>query len=243
MKQATVHRSLIAMLSVASLLAAPSAMAIILTSISSGQGPANISPAPRVAYVDSGALFVNGAMTLDASTPIFHFTTFELTAGSTLSFSNLTATDSVQLSASQSIRIFGELQMAPARGLYIQAPQVVIGQNGVIRLPGGSVTLVGGRDIDGLRPIIESGAGGALTLLPGWSIDISAAGIGHPAQPIRLGEGGVLQLADGSLLPSVGVHTGGEIVTLQAAVPEPGTLAMLLAGLVGWSAVRSRPLC
>lgn len=86
MKHATVRRSLIAMLSVASLLAAPSVMAITL---SSGQDLATLSPAPQAAYVDFGALYVNGAMTLDASTPIFHFTTLEMAAGSTLSFSNL----------------------------------------------------------------------------------------------------------------------------------------------------------
>lgn len=228
MKHTTVCRSLIAMLSVASLLAAPSVMAITL---SSGQDLATISPAPQAAYVDFGALYVNGAMTLDASTPIFHFTTLEMAAGSTLSFSNLMAGDTLQLIASETIRIRGELQFAPAISLYIEAPLLELGEGGVIRAPGGSVTLLGSLDIDGLRPIIEPGTGGVLTVLPGASIDVSAAGTGHPAQPIRLGEGGVVQLADGSLITGVGIVTGGGIVTLQAPVPEPGTWTMLLVGL------------
>ncbi|MDP3126699.1 MAG: hypothetical protein Q8M84_13790, partial [Thiobacillus sp.] len=134
MKHATVRRSLIAMLSVVLPLTAPAAMAAF------SDAPVQAQAVPGDP-VDLGALYVNGAMTLDASTPVFRFTTFELAAGSTLSFSNLTATDILQLSASESIRIFGELQTAPAGSLSIQAPQVVIGQNGVIRLPGGSVTV------------------------------------------------------------------------------------------------------
>lgn len=245
MKHATVRRSLIAMLSVASLLAAPSVMASILSVMSSGQSPATISPAPWAAYVDFGALYVNGAMTLDASTPVFHFTTLEMAAGSTLRFSNLMAGDTLQLIASETIRIRGELQFAPASSLFIEAPLLELGSGSVIRAPGGSVTLAGGRDSDGVRPIIEPGAGSALTLLPGAFIDVSAAGTGLPDQTIRLGEGGVVQLADGSLITGVGIVTGGGIVTLQAPVqvPEPGTWAMLLAGLAGWAAVRCRPFC
>ncbi|OZA31433.1 MAG: hypothetical protein B7X82_15765 [Hydrogenophilales bacterium 17-64-65] len=200
MKHTTIRRSLIAMLSVASLLAAPSVMASILTVMSSGQNQATISPAPTAAYVDFGALYVNGAMTLDASTPLFHFTTLEMAEGSTLSFSNLMAGDTLR---------------------------------------------VGGRDSNGVRPIIEPGAGSALTLLPGAFIDLSAAGTGLPGQSIRLGEGGVVQLADGSLHPSAVIVTGGGVVALRApvSVPEPGTLAILLTGLAGWAAVRRRPLC
>jgi len=241
MKRSTQHRSLIAMLSVASLLAAPSVMAGILTAISSGQNPASISPAPQAAYVDFGALYVNGAMTLDASTPIFHFTTLEMAAGSTLSFSNLMADDTLQLIASEAIRIRGELQFMPAFRLHIEAPLVELGEGSVIHAPGGSVTLVAGRDIDGSRPIIRPGAGGTLTILPGAFIDVSAAGPGLPNQSIRLGEGGVVLVSDGRLLPGIGILPGGEIVALQAAVPEPGTWTMLLAGLVGWAAVRRRP--
>lgn len=240
MKRSTQHRSLIAMLSVASLLAVPSVMAGIVT-LSNGQGPTSISPAPQAVHVDFGALYVNGAMTLDASTPIFHFTTLEMAAGSTLSFSNLMADDTLQLIASEAVRIRGELQFWPAFRLHIEAPLVELGEGGLISAPGGSVTLVAGRDIDGSRPVIEPGTGSVLTLLPGASIDVSTAGTGLPDQSIRLGEGGVVRVADGRLLPGVGILPGGGIVTLQAAVPEPGTLAMLLAGLVGWAAVRRRP--
>lgn len=241
MKRSTQHHSLIAMFSIASLLAAPSVMAGILSTISSGQGPTSISFAPQAAYVDFGALYVNGSMTLDASTPIFHFTTLEMAAGSTLSFSNLMADDTLQLIASEAIRIRGELQFLPAFRLHIEAPLVELGEGGLISAPGGSVTLVAGRDIDGSRPIIEPGSGSVLTLLPGAFIDVSAAGAGLRDQSIRLGEGGVVRVADGRLLQGVGILPGGGIVTLQAAVPEPGTLAMLLAGLVGWAAVRRRP--
>lgn len=240
MKRSTQHCSLIAMLSVASLLAAPSAMAGTLT-LSSGLGPASVSPAAQAAYVDFGALYVNGAMTLDASTPIFHFTILEMAAGSTLSFSNLMADDTLQLIASEAIRIRGELQFLPAFRLHIEAPLVELGEGGLISAPGGSVTLVAGRDVDGSRPIIEPGSGSALTILSGAFIDVSAAGTGLPDQSIRLGEGGVVRGADGGLLHGVGILPGGGIITLQAAVPEPGTLAMLLAGLVGWVAVRRRP--
>lgn len=245
MKRSTQHRSLIAMLTIASLLVAPSAMASILTFISSGQNPAILSPAPQAAYVDFGALYVNGAMTLDASTPIFHFTTLEMAAGSTLSFSNLMADDTLQLIASETIRIRGELLFAPASSLMIEAPLLELGEGSVIRALGGSVTLVAGHDIDGSRAVIESGTGSVLTVHPGASIDVSAAGTGLPGQPIRLGEGGVVRVADGRLHPGVDIVTSGGIITLQApvSIPEPGTLAMLLAGLAGWAAVRRRPLC
>ncbi|OZA36286.1 MAG: hypothetical protein B7X87_14295, partial [Hydrogenophilales bacterium 17-64-34] len=119
MNHVRLRRSLIAMLFIVLPLAAHSALA-----------------EQAVDPVDLGALYVNGAMTLDASTPVFRFTTFELASGSTLSFSNLTATDTLQLSASQSIRLFGELLAAPAGSLTLEAPWVEIGEGGLISLPG-----------------------------------------------------------------------------------------------------------
>jgi hypothetical protein len=222
MKQATVRRSLIAMISVVLPLSAPAAMAAF------SDAPVQAQAVPGEP-VDLGALYVNGLMTLDASTPIFHFTTFELTAGSTLSFSNLTATDFLQLSASQSIRIFGELQAAPAGSLSIQAPQVVIGQDGLISLSGGSVTLSAGRVVDVLHPAGEPFSGGTVIVSAGGSLDVVGAQRDPLAEPIRVGEGGSLQ-----------IRNGGSLVTLQAPVPEPESWTMLLAGLglVGWAVAR-----
>ncbi|OYW36556.1 MAG: hypothetical protein B7Z35_12330 [Hydrogenophilales bacterium 12-61-10] len=211
MNHVRLRRSLIAMFSIVLPLAAPPALA-----------------EQAVDPVDLGALYVNGAMTLDASTPVFRFTTFELAPGSTLSFGNLTATDTLQLSASQSIRLFGELLAAPAGSLTLEAPWVEIGEGGLVRLPGGSVTLSAVRDVDASRLLGEPVAGGMLTVSAGGSIQVAGTNNVRPLEPILVGGGGSVQVS------------GDGLVTLQAPVPEPESWTMLLAGLglIGWAVAR-----
>lgn len=207
-------RSLAVALSILSVCAAPSAQASTIP------GSAESS----TEFVDVGALYVEGLMTLDANVSTFHFTTFDMALGSTLSFVNLVSGDPLRLIASESIRINGALVFSPATALYIEAPLVELGESALIAAPGGSVTLVAGREIDGTR------VGGTLSLLPGASIDVSGGGIVRSTDAIRVDESGNLSL------------TSGGIVTLRAPVPEAETWAMLLAGLglVGVAVARRR---
>ncbi|WP_296885281.1 PEPxxWA-CTERM sorting domain-containing protein [Thiobacillus sp.] len=183
-------------------------------------------------FIEVGALYLEGPMTIEADSTTFHFTTFEMAPGSSLSFVNLRADDTLRLIASESIRIRGELIFAPAGGLYIEAPLVEFGEGALIEAPGGSITLVATRGINNGLPSGGPLASGGLILGTGASIDVSGSG-----QPVQLDEG--IQLRAGG---SLSIAPGGGIVTAQAPIPEPETWAMLLAGLgmVGFAAVRRK---
>jgi hypothetical protein len=186
----------------------------------------------RTGFIDLGALYVEGPMTIKADSTTFHFTTLEIAPGSSLSFVNLQADDTLRLIASESIRIRGELIFAPAGGLYIEAPLVEFGEGVVIDAPGGSITFVATRDINNGLPFRDPLVSGGVILRTGASIDVPESG-----QPVRLDES--LQLSeDGSL----SIAPGGGIVIAQAPIPEPETYAMLLAGLglVGFAAARRK---
>lgn len=232
MKPCTPLRSLASVLSTLAVLAAGSAQAAMTTT-----GPEAPAGAGVVEFVDLGALHVDGQMTLDASTSTFHFTTFEMAVGSTVSFVNLGADDSLRLIASAAIRIRGELVFAPASALYIEAPIIELGEGAVIAAPGGSISLIAGPVEDRLRSA-DLLAGGTVTVLPGASLEVSGAGIVRPTEPVRIGGGGSLSITPGGIVTLQGAVP--ESVTVQAPVPEPETYGMLLAGLglVGFMARR-----
>lgn len=165
---------------------------------------------------DLGFLRVDGAITLDASTPAFRFTTFEILPGASVLFIGLEAGDTLSLIASEAIRIGGAMQFAPANALRIEAPLIEVSAS--IALPGGSIPLIAG----GL-------GGGSVTLNSGAVISVPGFEPVYPDAPERLVGNDV----------SLIVEPRGSI-TLQAAVPEADTWAMLAAGLalVGFAARR-----
>lgn len=174
--------------------------------------------ATDIDYIELGAMRIEGAFTLDATVPMFHFTTLELAPGSTLHFDPVSPDAVVRLIASQWIRIDGSVHVAPAAGLYLEAPQIDIG--GTIDAPGRTVALVG-RDPIQPRPPLGQPSRDGITIQPGATIVLSNNnGILYPDAPIRVGLGGSIELSEGS-----------GIVVMQAPVPEPETWAMLGVGL------------
>jgi hypothetical protein len=94
---------------------------------------------------DLGYLQADSALTIDASTPEFQFTTFETLSGGMVNFINLEAADTLILHASEAIRIDGLLMFAPVVAIRFEAPQIEPGADAVLEMPlGGLATLVAG---------------------------------------------------------------------------------------------------
>ena len=96
------------------------------------------------AAINLGFLQVSGALTIDASTPEFQFTTFEILSGGSVNFINLEASDTLIPHAREAIRINGLLAFAPALAIRFEAPQIVLGDGAVVDVAGGGAgTLTG----------------------------------------------------------------------------------------------------
>jgi hypothetical protein len=182
---------------------------------------------------DLGYLQVGSALTLDASTPEFQFTTLEILSGATLTFSGLEASDLLVLRASEAIRIDGALVFDPANAIWIEAPQIEIGSGVLLNLPGGSITL------SASNSIIMNGTINVLAGFPSVSIPVASGTItlNAPTSGTGIIDGSGLLIAPGG---SINLQSPGSI-SLQSPVPEPDTWTMLVAGmgLVGF-AVRRR---
>lgn len=162
-----------------------------------------------------GFLRVDSAITLDASTPLFYFTTLDILSGASVQFTGLKAGDTLSLIASDAIRIGGALSYEPASSVRLEALRIEIGQGVVFDLPGGSITLVAH----------ETGSSSAGSGLPRGSASLVSSA------------GGDLNLRASNSVPAGSISSGGYhiapqgSITLQAPVPEPETWPMLLAGL------------
>lgn len=172
---------------------------------------------PTHASNEYGALRVEGALTLDARTPEFQFTLFEVTPGAQVTFINLEVDDTLILRASDAIRIDGTLVILPANTLWLEAPQIHFGEYAILDMSGGAFALAGSGIGVPSEAIRVSGRGGAMSLEGTLSL----------AGPGEIRAGATESLTSGA----IGIQQGGDI-TLQAPVPEADTYAMVLAGLV-----------
>jgi hypothetical protein len=89
------------------------------------------------AAINLGFMQVGGAVTIDASTPEFQFTTFEILSGGSVNFINLEVSDTLILNASEAIRINGLLAFAPALAIRFEAPLIELGEGTVADVAGG----------------------------------------------------------------------------------------------------------
>lgn len=169
---------------------------------------------------DLGFMRVGDAVTLDASTPVFYFTTFEILPGASVQFSGLEAGDTLTLHASEAIRIWGAMNLALASGLRLEAPMIEIGSDVTLEMAGGTISIVA----DGAGSDTTIATTGAFILVPGGDLSL-------PDAPRGITGNNGLQL----------IEPGGSI-TLQAPVPEAKTWAMLTTGLglVGFVAARRK---
>jgi hypothetical protein len=186
---------------------------------------ASLLAGSAVAANDPGFTRVEDAITLDAGTPVFHFTTFEILPGASVQFTGLETGDTLTLLASEAIRIWGAIDLTSASGLRLEAPVIEIGPGARLDLSGSTIALVGGA----AGPRVTTPGSGMIALASGG--DLSPDSPRYTAGSIAAGNTGPLF-----------VEPEGAI-TLQAPVPEPRTWAMLGVGLglVGFAAPRRKP--
>lgn len=182
-----------------------------------------ISPLNAKAYSSSGVdgLFQpTASVVLDTTQPIFNFTSIFIPTGVTVSFSELSSSQPIELLATGNIDIAGTLDIG-ANSLWIETPGSLTfsgslnGSVGALTMVANSINLSGVISTGGS----DSPTGGGASA----TICINSSNYCASVFPDSSGN---ITIADGGTL----ITGGGNTISLSP-VPEPGVWVMLFSGL------------